>query len=391
MKRRILIFAGLLLILTAWVMWPKVREWQRHSSNGARSSTSQDLSTEANPVASVPRAVVSLQTKEVAGARVILAGRTNVASDTNGLHLGSNAGRASMELAGLREQKAKAWLAGQKGRIDFWGRVLDQDDQPLAGVNVVMNVRQWRLLPASADFPKSSTKTDTAGNFQFLDASGDSMTIESIAKDGYSLSPEDKRRAIVYSYHGLSRTFVPDPKQPEIFKLRKQKGAEPMIHHEIHRYAIRVDGTPVQFDLRTGKKVATGGDFTIALVRDPETVVRAAGKSRYYSWRLILSAPGGGVMFRRDHFGYEAPADGYLESIETGQATDDPKWSQFWNDEIYCRNRAGQFCRLKVVAGTDGPADACLTGFECFLNPSGSRNLEFDSRLKIIPSLNPAQ
>ena len=392
MKRKLLVLAFALLLLVGAGLWLELGKRSPPSPDTDMGSPTTSASNSSANLGPTLQRAPAVQNHSGGNEKAPNAGAVGVLRHTNNATMPSGAGPSvPTDVAKLREQKARAWISQKNGKIDFWGKVVDQDESPLGEVSVMMSVRQWRLLPPGADYPKFSTKTDAAGNFRFLNVTGDTMTIETVAKEGYSLSPEDKRRAIAYPYHGLAVTFVPNADQPEVFRLRKQKGAEPMIHHERGRYAIRVDGTPIQFDLRTGKKVANGGDFTIALIRDPETVVPAAGKSRYYSWRLILSAPGGGVIFRRDHFGYEAPADGYLESVETGQTTDDPKWSQYWNGEIYCRNRAGQFCRLLVVAGTAGPADACLTGFECFLNPSGSRNLEFDSRLKIIPSLNPAQ
>lgn len=157
-------------------------------------------------------------------------------------------------------KKAHAWVAQQNGKINFWGRILDQDEHPLSDVRVVMKVRRWRLAPAGADFPEFVTTTDADGRFQFLDASGDTMSINSLTKPGYRLSMEDQRRSMAYQYHNLSVTFIPDPSKPEIFHLYREKGAEPMILHDL-RGRIPVDGTPIEFDLRPESRSLKAGIF----------------------------------------------------------------------------------------------------------------------------------
>ena len=280
-------------------------------------------------------------------------------------------------------KKAHAWVAQQNGKINFWGRILDQDEHPLSDVRVVMKVRRWRLAPAGADFPEFVTTTDADGRFQFLDASGDTMNIDSLTKPGYRLSMEDQRRSIAYQYHNLSVTFSPDSSKPEIFHLYREKGAEPMIWHDL-RGRIPVDGTPIGFDLRHGKQVTNGGDFQIFMVRDPATIVRANRKN-YYGWRIRFAVPGGGIQERRDHFGFEAPGDGYLDSMEFGQALDDPQWTAKFKAEFYFRTRDGLYGRIQCDINTDSQPPPCGFSAYCYLNPSGSRNLEYDSMKRIIP------
>ena len=290
---------------------------------------------------------------------------------------------ATNDLASRQNQKAKAWVTQQNGKINFWGRVLDQDDHPLSEVTVVMKVRRFRLTPAGADFPEFVAKTDADGRFRFLDATGDTMSIASLTKPGYRLAMEDQRRSMAYQYHNLSVTFVPDPANPEVFHLYKEKGAEPMIHYKLWG-KIPVDGTPSDFDLRLGKQIPSGGDLQIAMVRDPMSIKRIPRKN-YYGWRLRFSMPGGGIQQRKDHFGFEAPQEGYLESIEFGQAVDDPQWSSDFEGEFYFRTRDGRFGRIQCNIGTDYQPPPCGMLAYGYINPSGSRNLEYDSRNRVMP------
>lgn len=281
------------------------------------------------------------------------------------------------------DQKAKAWFAQQNGKINFWGRVVDQDDQPLQDVRVVMKVRRWRAVPAGAEFPEFVTTTDLNGRFQFLDVSGDTMSIASLTKHGYRLSMEDQRRSMAYQYHNLSVTFVPDQSNPEVFHLYKEKGAEPMVYLEI-RGPIPVDGTPSEFELNRGKIVASGGDLQIRMVRDPIEINRSLRKN-YYGWRIRIAIRGGGIQERKDHFGFEAPGGGYSDSLEFGQAASDPNWTRRWEGEFYFRTSNGLYGRIKASVNTDYQPPPCGLFAYCYLNPSGSRNLEYDSMKRIMP------
>ena len=292
-------------------------------------------------------------------------------------------GAATNDPAAPQHKKAKAWLNQQNGKINFWGRVVDQEEHPVSGVRVMMKVRSWRLVPAGADFPEFVTTTDADGRFQFLNATGDTMSIASVIKPGYRLSLEDQRRSMAYQYHNLSVTFVPDPAKPEVFHLYKEKGAEPMMHYTLYG-KIPVDGTPSEFDLRLGKQIPMGGDLQIAMVRDPMTIKRVNRKN-YYAWRLRFSMPGGGIQQRKDHFGFEAPQEGYLDSVEFEQAIDDLHWMSTFEAEFYFRTRDGRYGRIQCRIGTDYQPPPCGMLSYGYFNPSGSRNLEYDSKQRIWP------
>jgi|GEM_PF-824770 len=284
-----------------------------------------------------------------------------------------------------RIDTAAAFLNQKNGRIDFWGLVVDQDDKPLQGVEIAMHVRQWKLgLGLDANFPKFTRQTDAQGQFSLLDTAGDGLTIDAVRAPGYRWSPEAQNGARSFAYYGSPLIFTPDARNPVVIRLWKTKGAAALIYHDRIRDArLPVDGTPIRVDLMAGKRVEHGGHLEIQLVRDPKDVW--GNKRNGFSWRTEISVPGGGLQWREDVFGYEAPHDGYVPTLVMGQEANDPAWKSRIQGQFYFRTVEGYYGRIEFQQNTDSQPPPCGFYMTCYLNPSGSRNLEYDSSLRIDP------
>lgn len=284
-----------------------------------------------------------------------------------------------------RSEVATAFLNQKNGRIDFWGLVVDQDDRPLQGVEIAMHVRQWKLgFGLDANFPKFTRQTDGQGQFSLLDTAGDGLTIDEVRAAGYRWSPEAQRGARSFAYYGSPLIFTSDSRNPVVVRLWKVKGATALIYHDHIRDArLPVDGTTIRVDLMTGKKVEQGGHLEIQLVRDPKDVW--GNKRNGFSWRTEISVPGGGLQWREDVFGYEAPAEGYVPTLVMGQEADDPAWKSIIQGQFYFRTTEGYFGRIEFQLNTGAQPPPCTFYIKCYLNPTGSRNLEFEYALKVDP------
>jgi hypothetical protein len=289
--------------------------------------------------------------------------------------------RRGMQQSGV----AAAFLNQKNGRIDFWGLVVDQDDKPLQGVEIAMHVRQWKFaLGMDANFPKFTRRTDAQGQFSLLDTAGDSLTIDEVLAPGYRLPPQGiNGGSRNFPYHGMSVTFSPDPRNPVVIHMWKSKGAAAMINYSTGGPSLFVDGTPIFYDLTTGKKVEQGGHLEVRLFRDPKDAW--GNKRNGFSWRTEISVPGGGLLWREDPFGYEAPADGYVPTLVMGQEANDPAWKSRIQGQFYFRTAEGYYGRIEFQQNTDAQPPPCPFYITCYLNPSGSRNLEYDSSLRIDP------
>lgn len=282
-------------------------------------------------------------------------------------------------------EKAAAWVSQKNGRIDFWGLVVDQDDIPMKGVELAMHVRQWGLgLGLGAKFPSFTKVTDTAGRFALLDTAGDGLTIDEVRAPGYRWSPEAQNGSKFFPYHGMSRTFTPDPNNPVVIRMWRLKGASALIHYDhVGGPFLPVDGSPIYIDLIAGKRVEQGGHLELRLVRDPQDAW--GNKRNGFSWRTEISVPGGGLQWREDFFGYEAPADGYVPKLVMGQEASDPAWKSRVQGQFYFRTAEGYYGRIEFQQNTDSQPPPCPFYVTCYLNPSGSRNLEYEYKLRIDP------
>ena len=159
-----------------------------------------------------------------------------------------------------------------------------------------------------------------------------------------------------------------------IFHMWKLKGAEPMIKARIHAY-VPCDGRPTMFDLLTGKKVASGGDLTVRLIRDPVQIVR--GKP--FGWQLNLEVSGGGLQEITDLYPNEAPASGYQPAITVNMPVGAKNWSPDCHNTYYFTAENGRDYG-RIIVDLTGDFQPPPTSFDAdiYVNPSGSRNLEFD-------------
>jgi preprotein translocase subunit YajC len=97
----------------------------------------------------------------------------------------ANTASASFE---ERKQAAIQDVLGKNKTVAFFGRVIDQNDQPISDVRVMIQVRHWHYNPPAdldSDFPKHDLKTDADGKFELTGVTGDVLELESIEKDGY--------------------------------------------------------------------------------------------------------------------------------------------------------------------------------------------------------------
>lgn len=261
-------------------------------------------------------------------------------------------------------------------QIDFYSKVIDQNDNPLSGVRVKMNVRQWyvksfALLDADAHFLRFETITDADGLFSILGTKGDVISLESIEKEGYELSS----KAINGFNYVRGETVYSD--KPAIYKMWK-KGipAKLVTFHKATR--VPYDGTPMIFDLLKGKKSTdtnAQSDIRVTLTRNP--LKRPLGSKEKYDWTADLEAIDGGIIASDDEFMYLAPEIGYQPRLEMRMMRTNVDWTPNWSVSFYLKSRGGQcYGQISVEFMTD--SSEATTGFTITsaLNPDGSRNLQ---------------
>lgn len=265
--------------------------------------------------------------------------------------------------------------------VNFWGKVIDQDNAPLPGVKVKVSVKHTReLLPgATRDvFDYLDLVTDAEGLFNVTDRKGSLLGIEEMKKDGYE-SPNTGGRAYWYAPPVVTMQYTPDRSKPEVFKMWKKSGAEKLVHKS-PGVSIPYDGTPVNFDLLNGREVPSGGDVSVILVRTPRDI--QAGQK--YDWTATIEAVDGGVIASTDEFMYRAPESGYEPKLTISVSAQDPKWSAQRTVAFYLKSH-GRYSRVKARFTTDYDRPKTGFGIEAYTNPTGSRNLEYDPMQDVAP------
>jgi len=254
--------------------------------------------------------------------------------------------------------------------ITFYGKVIDQSNQPVVGAKVDGYVVTGYLKAPREIGQKVnvvSLVSDSEGKFALENTNGMSIQISSIDKEGYKLSPKQVKTSYLYN----PGVFHPDINNPVIFKMWKKSGEEPLASAEWHGNIVP-DGNAITFNLSDGKRVKDG-DLQISCTRVPLNIVPVRHKKYDYSLRVEIV--GGGIMPTEDEFTFLAPESGYLPNITLGAKADDPKWKGNVRQEFYIKTANGNFGRLLIDWYGDLTSPTHLE-WDSSINPSVSRNLE---------------
>jgi len=246
--------------------------------------------------------------------------------------------------------------------MDFYGKLVDQHGDPVVGAKVVAAMGVV-ISPVESGGQKIELKTDEAGRFSLLGhhASGVGFIP---SKDGYLFSQRQE---------GSTRPndYVPDPGKPMVLRMWKLKGAEWMIHTSIQG-GLACDGTPRRFDPMTGRRDI--GPLVVTLTRKPLNL--PARRDTPFDWTLTLEIEGGGLIPTNDIYPYQASVDGY-KSQSISMLAGDKHWLPWVTQSYYVFDGKNYGCITIDLAADYQPPP---THFEvkAYMNPAGSRNLEFD-------------
>ncbi len=249
-----------------------------------------------------------------------------------------------------------------KVRIAFYGRVIDQNDQPVPDAKVVV---RWANGTASREL-----FTDSLGCFHLSGVRGKLLLIRSIEKPGYEAAAAN-RDVFEYAAFFDQNYYVPDAANPVVFRMRRKADAEPLIVVS-DKYRIPDSGT-LALDLRTGR---TGGeDLAIDLLDNSDPTGRR--------WIARVRAPSGGVQSANVEFPVLAPEKGYVSEVTIDQDTPQPPGFQsgslYKGARFFVKTGSGYaLVEFRMIAGNRS------LYFTSRLNPNpDSRDLELDPSKKI--------
>lgn len=267
--------------------------------------------------------------------------------------------------------------------VAFYGQVVDQDDQPIPGVKVRLGVRYTEeVLPGFTDdrFRYFDEVTDSRGLFTLTNTKGAVLSVKSLEKEGYEMSPHAANQSFWYWRDVPSHGYKGQADRPEMFRMWKKSGAEKLITGD-RFYGVVPDGRSYAIDLPDDKKIegSSVGDFKVSLRRPAEV-----SSGLKYDWNCVVEGIGGGVIEAREEFMNRAPEGGYQSRYEVAVAASDPQWSDRATRRLYLKSNGGKiYARLEVEIFANYQ-DKAVFSVKYYANPNGSRNLEYDPRQSVV-------
>jgi hypothetical protein len=247
---------------------------------------------------------------------------------------------------------------------NFYGKVVDQFDKPVGGVDVLGTLFWIRGIDSDEKIEHISTLTDEKGEFEFTGYHASKLGVV-VSKEGYAMG------------QGKGFYVAPNPEDMTsssgraIFHMWKLIGPQPMNPGQING-AIPCDGTPTSFNL-DGRRVA-GGDLVVTLKRNPVNIDR--GKP--FDWTLQMNLVKGGFVEISDLYPYTAPMEGY-HPITISMAAKDKPWVPNLGPDSrrsYYFKNGDVYGRISIQLEADFQPPPTFFGADIITNPSGSRNLE---------------
>ena len=251
--------------------------------------------------------------------------------------------------------------------IMFYGKVIDQHGHPIADAEVGYSALDRFMEPGSS----YKGRSDETGLFSISGIKGARLSVN-VRKKGYYFIDGQSNAAFAYGTppDGYFRE-PPSRDNPALFVLHKAGTTEPLIHVSSRTYRIPKNGTPVEIDLATGRRVVHG-NFRVEAWTDDH----AKDAKQRYNWRCRVTVQNGGLIERKGLFDFEAPLDGYRPSDELVMLQTTDEWQPNIKRDYFIMLPNNIWGRVKFYMIAQGDH---FFEIESYLNPTpGSRKLEFD-------------
>lgn len=269
----------------------------------------------------------------------------------------------NIELRDL-SQKERVKLVFESN-IDFYGKVLDQQGEPVRGAKIKIAAADGYWENGS-DFFKTS---DANGLFSIKGIKGAGIYV-SVEKSGYHRTEKSKGR---FGY-GMKSGQNPHDKHdhPAIFVLQKKSAVEPLFRatHKDGAEYFPI-GQKIALDLKNGQRRSGNASIEITSIND-----RLEGQDHGYTWRFIITVPGGEIIERNDPLQFLAPENGYQSQAVIGFDGKAENWKSRQKKDFFVKFANGTYGRFKLDVWSKTKNGFF---FESYVNPSGSKYLEYDS------------
>jgi hypothetical protein len=286
----------------------------------------------------------------------------NVPQSSTAVVSGAGQSQAQVNLQKVKQEPGafEKLVEARNKPIDFYGQTVDQDGNPLPGVQIKIMVAYLTLDGRSIPADRTS---DSNGLFDVHDVTGDGIDIEHMTKEGYTLEP-------------MSTSFGPvggAPGNPVIFKLWRNDIKEPLITGQ-KAFPIEPNGTSYVINFSKGTISLSGaenGDLEFRINMLPPI------DGKYPHWSCEFQPVNGGLAEETDISSamYLAPTSGYTNLFSFAISPANPWTRQSGTLRFYLRLKDGEEYGRVLIDMAAWARKTNILRVEYAINPTGSRIL----------------
>lgn len=278
---------------------------------------------------------------------------------------------------GLNDSRWKWWHAMEKQDssfewkmpINFYGKVVDGNGLPIQNAKIRF---QWTDTSTKGTSEKF-TESNADGTFSLTRENGKALGVY-VTKPGFhagvkSFGSYEYAAFFEWDYH------EPDKNSPVIFRLDKKIPAEPLLTYDTF-YQLSYEPGIYYYNLQQGKlsrqqTVEDGLKFTLTRSETPQ------GKP--FDWTWTVEGVKAAVQLTTEEFPQSAPADAYVPSWKIEEKADAEDFRRQGTVRLYVRTGNGRYAVVDLQLSHPNKREIGPTlSVKSYLNPSGSRNLEYD-------------
>jgi hypothetical protein len=260
--------------------------------------------------------------------------------------------------------------------IEFYGKVQDHRGNPVSHAAVKYSALDKFMQPGT----KYEGVSDGNGLFSLTGVNGAGLLVH-VSKDGYDRIKDQSSQSFGYGMPSDNNRKAPPTKdRPALFVLRTKAEAEPMLFSSSRQIKVPNDRSVLALNLETGATVPfENGDLLIERYTDDQE----KDAEKRFDWWVRLRVPNGGLIERDPQFSFIAPEEGYQEVLELNMPKSlGDKWENSHEGDYFLKLGNGRFARISLKIR---PTFNNFLLLESYINPSGSRNLEYDPAKRVYP------
>lgn len=274
--------------------------------------------------------------------------------------------------ASTRMQKI---AAGEMDEIKFVGRVVDQDGNPVPGVEFGFDAVGNGMVAGPG---RGVGHTDQQGYIEIKNIKASTLKIFGFKKSGYQYKNENGSTRFSYfkDTHDANVWTDYTHENPYIFKVWRidgNSGAKEIFVGDLYGFSANGEKYTLDFNKPDGQRKTEGvqeGDLVVSCKREGNKENRNTG-----NWEYTLEAIGGGLIETQDQYRNKAPEKGYVPSM-TFKGHGDSAGENKMQTDLYFSSRNGQhYGQIQAKFRPYYTNENCVLEWSVVMNPTGSRNL----------------